>query len=204
MRAILERAAVMGSAHLRVESFADRRPDRVVWPDRRWEWAALRFENGDVDRPGSVDTGARDKWFFQAIGASPAMFRRDTHAGSLYWLGQRDADGSYLNGSSTYKLTVPLPVPGKLFWSVTAYDTRIRSQIQASQGKAILSSLFDIRETQGADSVDLYFGPTPPEGHQDRWIQTQPGHGWFAYFRIYGPEQAAFDGTWRPGDFQPT
>ena len=204
MRAILERAAVMGSAHLRVESFADRRPDRVVWPDRRWEWAALRFENGDFDRPGSVDTEARDKWFFQAIGASPAMFRRDTHAGSLYWLGHRDADGSYLNGSSTYKLTVPLPVPGKLFWSVTAYDTRIRSQIQASQGKAILSSLFDIRETQGADSVDLYFGPTPPEGHQDRWIQTQPGHGWFAYFRIYGPEQAAFDGTWRPGDFQPT
>ena len=136
MRAILERAAVMGSAHLRVESFADRRPNRVVWPDRRWEWAALRFENGDFDRPGSVDTEARDKWFFQAIGASPAMFRRDTHAGSLYWLGHRDADGSYLNGSSTYKL--------------------------------------DIRETQGADSVDLYFGPTPPKGTKTAGSRPSP------------------------------
>jgi hypothetical protein len=26
--------------------------------------------------------------------------------------------------------------------------------------------------------------------------------GWFVYFRIYGPEQAAFDGTWKPGDFE--
>jgi hypothetical protein len=204
MRAILERAAVVGSAHLRVESFADRRPDRVVWPDRHWEWAALRFENGDFDRPGSVDTEARDKWFFQAIGASPAMFRRDTHAGSLYWLGHRDADGNYLNGSNTYQLTVPLPVPGKLFWSVTAYDTRTRSQIQAGQERAILSSLFDFHDAQNADSIALYFGPTPPEGHQDRWIQTLPEAGWFVYFRIYGPEQAAFDGTWRPGDFEHT
>jgi hypothetical protein len=93
MRAILERAAVIGNAQMRVESFADRRPDREVWPGRHWEWAALRFENGDFDLPDHVDTQARDKWFFQAIGASPAMFRRDTKAGSLYWLGERDAAG---------------------------------------------------------------------------------------------------------------
>jgi hypothetical protein len=99
---------------------------------------------------------------------------------------------------------VPLPVPGKLFWSVTAYDTRTRSQIQTGQDRAILSSLFDFRDTQNADSVDLYFGPTPPDRHQDRWIQTLPEAGWFVYFRIYGPEQGAFDGAWRPGDFEQT
>jgi hypothetical protein len=27
------------------------------------------------------------------------------------------------------------------------------------------------------------------------------GKGWFVYFRIYGPEAPAFDGTWKPGDF---
>ncbi len=73
--------------------------DRIVWPDRYWEWAALRFENGDFDRADSVDTEARDKCFFQAIGASPAMFRRDSQTGSLYWLGHRDADGHYLDGN---------------------------------------------------------------------------------------------------------
>jgi hypothetical protein len=26
--------------------------------------------------------------------------------------------------------------------------------------------------------------------------------GWFVCLRIYGPEQAAFDGTWKPEDFQ--
>jgi hypothetical protein len=26
-------------------------------------------------------------------------------------------------------------------------------------------------------------------------IQTNPGAGWFVYFRIYDPEQAAFDKT---------
>jgi hypothetical protein len=203
MKAILERAARIGNAQMRVQSFADRRPDRVVWPDRQREWAALRFENGDFDRPASVDTEAREKWFYQAIGASPAMFRRDTQAGSLYWLGQRDATGAYLDGGRAYKLTVPLPVPGKLFWSVTVYDARTRSQIQTGQAKALLSSLFDLDGTAVADSVDLFFGPAAPAGHEDRWIQTNPGAGWFAYFRIYGPEQAAFDKTWKPGDFEP-
>ena len=70
MKAILERAARTGNAQMRVQSFSDRRPDRVVWPDRQWEWAALRFENGQFDRPASVDTEAREKWFYQAIGAS--------------------------------------------------------------------------------------------------------------------------------------
>jgi hypothetical protein len=28
-----------------------------------------------------------------------------------------------------------------------------------------------------------------------------PGTGWCA-FRIYGPEKPAFDGSWKPGDFE--
>ncbi|MFE3289970.1 DUF1254 domain-containing protein [Rhodococcus sp. NPDC059234] len=203
MKRILDRAARIGNAHMRVQSFADRRPDRVVWPDRHWEWAALRFENGDFEQPDSLDVEAREKWFFQAIGASPAMFRRDTNAGSLYWLGDRDSNGAYLAGSRTYRLTVPQPVPGKLFWSVTVYDARTRSQIQTELDKAVLSSLFDFGEGTGEDTIDLYFGPTPPEGQEHRWIQTLPDTGWFAYFRIYGPEMPAFDSSWKPGDFEP-
>ncbi len=200
---ILERAAQIANAQLRVQSFADRRPDRLVWPGTQWQWAALRFENGDFDLPHSVDVDAREKWFFQAIGSSPAMFRRDTKAGSLYWLGLRDSDGEYLDGANTYRLTVPLPVPGKLFWSVTVYDARTRSQIQTSQDKAVLSSLFDLHDAAG-ESVDLHFGPTPPEEGEHLWLQTTPGSGWFVYFRIYGPESEAFDGTWQLPDFQRT
>src|SRR5262245_57635113 len=38
-----------------------------------------------------------------------------------------------------------------------------------------------------------------PAGQESRWIQTIPGKGWFADFRVYGP---AFDGSWKPGDFE--
>ncbi len=201
MSRILEQAATIGLAQMRAQSFADRRPDRVVWPDRKWEWVGLRPENGDFDAPSYVDLDAREVWFYQAIGASPAMFRRQAGGGSLYWLGLRDATGAYLDGGKTYKLTVPQPVPGRLFWSVTAYDAETRSQVRTAQGKAALRSLFELKDQAAAPNVDLYFGPKAPPGREGQWIQTIPGKGWFTYFRIYGPEDAAFDGRWKPGDF---
>jgi len=202
MRRILENAARIGNAQMRVESFADRRPDRIVWPDRMWEWAALRFEDGDFNAPAYLDLDARDKWFFQAVAASPAMFRRSVGAGSLYWLGLRDSDGEYLDGSNSYRLRVPQPVPAKLFWSVTVYDAETRSAVRSEQGRAALRSLFELKNKVGGNKpIDLYFGPTSL-GDEQSWIETIPGKGWFVYFRIYGPEPAAFDGGWRPGDFE--
>lgn len=203
MKAILENAARIGNAQLRVQSFADRRPDRIVWDDRQWQWAALRFEDGDFNDGAHVDLAAREKWFYQAIGASPAMFRRDTKAGSLYWLGLSDNTGAVLDGAANYRLTVPLPVPAKLFWSVTVYDIDTRSQIQTAQDRAALRSLFELTDIDGA-TAELYFGPTSPPDNEKRWIQTIPGKSWFVYFRIYGPQAAAFDGTWKPGDFERT
>jgi hypothetical protein len=48
----------------------------------------------------------------------------------------------------------------------------------------------------------LYLGPEAPAGGEDRWIKTIPERGWFCYFRIYGPATAAFDASWKPGDFE--
>lgn len=206
MARILELAAHTANLQMRVESFADRTPARLVWSDRQWEWVALRSENGTFDTPDFRDTYALDKWFFQAIATSPAMFRRDAGAGSLYWLGLSDRTGAYLDGANSYTLTVPLPVPGTLFWSVTVYDAATRSQVITERGRAALRSLFELTDLTG-DSVVLHFGPEPPEDglspdDSNRWIQTIPGAGWFAYFRIYGPEAPAFDGSWKPGDFE--
>jgi hypothetical protein len=201
MKGILERAATIANAQMRTESFGDRRPERIVWPNRKWEWAALRFENGDFDTPNYADLYARDKWFYQAIGASPAMFKRDPTAGSLYWLGVRDKTGATLDGGKTYKLSVPQPVPGKLFWSVTVYDTDTRSQIQTDRGKAALRSLFEL-EGKNSSLLNLYFAPNAPADHEGEWIKTIPGKGWFVYFRVYGPTGSAFDGSWKPGDFE--
>ena len=47
-----------------------------------------------------------------------------------------------------------------------------------------------------------YFGPRAPEGKEENWVKTVPGKGWFAITRLYGPEQAFFDRSWIPGDFE--
>lgn len=202
MKGILEKAARAARDQMLVSAFDSARPDRINWPDRKWEWIGLVPGSVQFETPNGIDLEARDRWFAQAIVTSPAMFNRSAGAGSLYWLAVRDASGAFLDGGKTYKLTIPQPVPGKLFWSVTAYDAETRSQVETDQGKAALRSLFELKDTSAAPAVDLYFGPTLPAGQQTRWIKTTPGKGWFAYIRIYGPEEAAFDKSWKPGDFE--
>jgi hypothetical protein len=202
MTAILEKAAKAGRDQMLVSAFASARPDRLAWKDRQWEWAGLVPESAQFETKSGVDLEARDRWFIQAIVTSPAMFRRSVGAGSMYWQGQRDATGAYLDGGRSYKLTVPQPVPAGLFWSVTVYDTATRSEIQTAQEKAALRSIFELKDAADAKLVDLHFGPNAPPGQEGRWIRTIPGKGWFTYFRIYGPQGPAFDGSWRPGDFE--
>lgn len=202
MKAILEQAARSGQEQLVASTFDSPRPDRMVWRDRKWEWAALANEGCDFETPRGLDLEARDRWFTQAIGMSPKMLLRSEGAGSLYWLGLRDANGTYLNGEKNYKLTVPLPVPNKLFWSVTVYDAITRSQIQTDQNNAALRSLFELKDVAKSGALDLYFGPKAPSGQARSWIKTIPGRGWFVYFRIYGPDKSVFDGSFRPGDFE--
>jgi hypothetical protein len=203
MKGILERAAQMANDQMRVASLAGRRAERVAWPDRRsWEWITLVPENGTFDAPTYVDVDARAIWFWQATFESPAMFRRQAGGGSVYWFAARDKTGAFVDGGKLYKLTLPQPVPVTLFWSVTVYDPDNRSQIQTDQGKAALRSLVELKDVATTGAADLYFGPNAPAGKEGRWIKTIPGKGWFVYLRLYGPEAPAFDGSWKPGDFE--
>jgi hypothetical protein len=205
MRHVLEAAAHTALEEMRAEGFASERPDRLVWKDRRWEWASLVTDDANFETRDFVDLQARDRWFIQAIVASPAMFRRRAGSGSIYFSVMRDADGAHLDGSQSYKLVIPAPVPATLFWSVTVYDLETRSQVRTAQDKAVLTSLRD-KLTPGPDGkIELHFGPEPPDGagNRERWIQTQPDRGFFLYFRLYGPDIGAFDGSWRPGDLTP-
>jgi hypothetical protein len=202
MTRILEQAARLANGQLRVQSFADRRSDRVVWPGPTVavggpavrERRLLRRRPPGCRRPREVVLPGHRRL--------TGHVRRAAGAGSLYWLGLRDADGTYLDGARTYRLSVPQPVPGKLFWSLTVYDAETRSQIQTDQNQAALRSLFELADTGTDAPAELWFGPEAPEGAQGRWIKTIPGRGWFVYFRIYGPDQPAFDGSWQLPDFQ--
>jgi len=52
-------------------------------------------------------------------------------------------------------------------------------------------------------SVDVYFGPKPPQSKESNWVQTVPGRGWNTILRLYGPLQSWFNKTWQPGEIEP-
>jgi hypothetical protein len=62
------------------------------------------------------------------------------------------------------------------------------------------TSLFELTDLRG-DAATLFFGATPPGEHQARWIRTIPARTGPPTF-AFGPQQAAFDGAWCPGDFE--
>jgi len=54
----------------------------------------------------------------------------------------------------------------------------------------------------GTDREELGINPNWQARQEGRWIKTIPGKGWFVYLRLYGPVGPAFDGSWKPGDFE--
>jgi hypothetical protein len=58
MKDILERAAKEGREQMLVAAFASNRPDRMAWPDRKWEWAALVPGSVQFETPGGIDLEA--------------------------------------------------------------------------------------------------------------------------------------------------
>jgi hypothetical protein len=204
MTSILEKAAQTAIAQMRANSYDNRNPERIVWNDRNWEWTPLRLMNTTTRDFGTAsfqDLETTEHWYFPAIGASASIGKREVGSGSIYFVGLRDNTGAFLDGGKAYKLTVPTPVPASLFWSATVYDVDTRSMIATDQDKAVLSSLFTKFQPNPDGSIDMFFGPKAPVGKEDQWINTIPGKGWFVYFRIYGPEAAALDGTWKLNNF---
>ena len=93
-------------------------------------------------------------------------------------------------------------MPARDFWSVTVYDTQTRSLLQTEQTFPEISSAEGKVQPNRDGSFDIWFSPAAPPGKASNWIQTVPGKGWHMLWRIYGPEQAWFDKTWRPGEIE--
>ena len=53
--------------------------------------------------------------------------------GSAYAIAARDSQGRYFDGSKTYKVTLPAPMPAGQFWSFTVYDNQTRSMLETDQ-----------------------------------------------------------------------
>ena len=137
----------------------------------------------------------RAAWTYEALGISKGMTTTKVGVGSIYLGAYQSKDGEWLDGSKSYKLHVPPNPPAKNFWSITVYHNLTRYLIQNGKEIADKSSRGDITKNKDG-SVDIYFGPTVPEGMEKNWIKTVPDEAWFAYFRLYGPLQEFFDRSW--------
>jgi hypothetical protein len=201
-KAILEKAAHIGHAMTATLAYASRAPGKEKWPGSRWE-ELLITEHADFVGPDQIDLDARAALYYQAVGASKRAQLALVGVGSKYAATFKDQKGHWLNGEHAYHLHVPPDPPAKDFWSVTVYDAGTRSMIDTDQGRAGLGS-YDALETNADGSVELYFGPQPPQSkaRQANWVKTKPGAGFFLYFRWYGPLKAYFDGTWRLPDVE--
>jgi hypothetical protein len=196
---ILTDAAFVGEAMAKANT-ADRRFANVKYrPGAHWDFA-LQL---DADDPGAFWNllDERASWFYEAVGAGPAMAPKRPGASSAYLGAYKDKAGRWLDGGKLYQLRVPPNPPVKLFWSVTLYDVDTRALILNEQKIADRSSRMDLRRNEDG-SVDIYCGPKAPVGFENNWIPTVPGKNWFAYFRFYQPTEAYFDRSWPLPDFE--
>ncbi len=201
---ILTDAVAIGNATARAISFRPRLEGADIYPDSAWKTA---FVGGSYewlkDRgDGGRNLDARTFFFYIATVNTPAMVLKMVGKGSQYALAATDAEGDYLDGSKTYKLTIPADVPAKDFWSVVVYDPQTRSELQTDQEFPSKNSKRSDLTANADGSIDLYFGPEAPEGKKTNWIQTVPGKGWFTLLRLYGPLEPWFDKSWRPGEIE--
>ena len=51
-------------------------------------------------------------------------------------------------------------------------------------------------------SIDLYVGSKVPAAYEPNYLKTASDDGWFVYFRLYAPELAFFDKTFKLPDFE--
>ncbi len=205
MKKILTEAVAVGNATARAISFRDREPRAALYPDGQWQSlsSVTDYQWLDLDGMSGRNLDTRTKFFYGYTVNTPAMMAKMVGRGSQYALCFADKAGEPFDGAKNYHLHVPPDVPAKDFWSVVIYDPQTRSELQTSQPFPSKNNKRDNLVTNADGSVDLYFGPTPPEGKEGNWIATVPKKGWFAIFRLYGPLEPWFDKTWRPGEIEP-
>ena len=123
--------------------------------------------------------------------------------GQYYLMTIADNPGKPLDGGSTYRLHVPADAPVKLYWSATVYDRATHGLIRDMKWPSRSSNTPGLQKNADG-SVDLYFGPNPPDGKESNWVPTNTKGKFEVLFRLYGPEKPLFDKTWKLPDIEMT
>jgi hypothetical protein len=203
LRKILTEAAAVGNATARAILFRTRMKEAEIYPNSAWREGFIGGSYKFLDHAGVLNLDARTFYFYYATGITPAMASRIVGFGSQYALAFTDSAGKPLDGGKTYQLHLPPHIPAKNTWSLIVYDNQTRSELQTDQPFPVISSQRKGIVINPDTSVDIWFGPAAPAGHESNWLQTVPGKGWNTIFRINGALEPWFDKTWKPGEIEP-
>jgi hypothetical protein len=204
LKKTLTEAVAVGNATARAITFRTPNKEAYFYKNSYWkegfiggshEWLKDGGEGGRY-------LDARTLFFYAATVNTPAMVMKMVGLGSQYAITTQDSEGNIFDGAKTYKLTIPANVPAKDFWSIVVYDPQTRSELQTSNPFPSKNSKKDNLVENADGSVDLYFGPKPPRGIEQNWIETVPNKSWFPILRLYGPLDPWFDKTWKPGEIE--
>jgi len=176
-----------------------------VYPDTHSSWL-MAWVDKNVFFTGedghTMNSDARVMFHYPYTAVTPAMAVSKAGVGSDYGLAFVDSKKTPLDGSKTYKLHIPANPPARDFWALTMYDNQTRSMLQTSQALPTLGSATEGLKQNADGSYDIYFGPKPPAGFENNWLETVPGKGWFVALRMYGPLEPWIEKTWRPGEIE--
>jgi hypothetical protein len=203
MKKILTDAVAVGNVTARALAMRPRRKDAYYYPGSAWFNTMPDGNYQFLSQPGVRDLDMRVLFHYFYTGVTPAMVEKMVGIGSQYVEATTDSQGQGLDGSKTYKLHLLPDVPMKNFWSFTLYDNQTRSMLQTDQQFPSVNSTDKGILTNPDGSVDVWFAPALPAGvNKANWVQTIPGKGWNALFRLYSPLEPWFDKTWRLGEFE--
>lgn len=196
---LLTDGALVGEAMAKANDFEKRLKEAHYAEGTHWHFALVIDPSQRAEFYDQLD--GRAAWFYEAVTTSSGMVTRTPGVGQVYLGTYKDRDGDWLDGTKSYRLRVPADAPVEQFWSMTVYDVGARCLIDNPSQQADRSSRMDLKVNDDG-SIDLYVGPKAPAGKEGNWVETVPGRGWFSYFRLYGPKQEHFDGSWVLPDFE--
>ena len=205
MKKILTEAVAVGNATARATLWYERNQEEFLYEGSYWKrgYPGNNYQFLKDNGLGGRNLDARTMFYYFATVNTPMMAMKLIGKGSQYAWGYLDAEGRYLDGSKNYKVNIPANPPAEKFWSMCVYDPQTRSMLQTDNAFPSKQSQRDSDMIKNLDgSIDLYFGPTPPEGMEANWTQTIPGKGFFMVLRLYSPTEAWYDKEWRPGEIE--
>lgn len=189
----------------RVSGFIDNMKGTMIYPEDNSAWHMAWvdknvFFNGKDGH--TINSDARVMFFYPYTAVTPAMAVSIPGKGSDGAMAYVDENKLPFAGAKSYKVHIPANPPARDFWALTIYDSQTRSQLQTDQKYPSVGSQTKGLKKNADGSFDIYFGPEAPRGFDNNWLQTIPGKSWFVILRMYGPEEAWINKTWKPGEIE--